>query len=160
MRSIKIFCYCDTIQFIIPEIGMKKKRFGLKLYEKGFVERIGAERLKLLAVIVFFLLSGILYSHRFYTGELEMGTSIAADEIGAPKETTVYAEERMEKLDINTATAEELIRLSGIGEKRAADIITYRETNGGFSCIEDIMQVSGIGEKTFEKIKEEITVGE
>ncbi|MGN0135808.1 helix-hairpin-helix domain-containing protein [Anaerotignum sp.] len=89
-----------------------------------------------------------------------MGTPISAEKIGAPEETTAYAEEKLEKLNINTAAAEELIRLSGIGEKRAADIITYRERNGNFSCIEDIMQVSGIGEKTYEKIKEEITVGE
>lgn len=89
-----------------------------------------------------------------------MGMPISAEEIGVSGETTVYAEEMMGKLDINTATAEELIRLSGIGEKRAADIIAYRERNGGFSSIEDIMKVSGIGEKTFEKIKNEITVGE
>ena len=89
-----------------------------------------------------------------------MGTPILAEEIGAAEETMVYAEDMMGKLNINTATAEELIRLSGIGEKRAADMIAFRERNGGFSSIEDIMKVSGIGEKTFEKIKDEITVGE
>lgn len=130
------------------------------MHEKGFVKKFGIERLKLLAVMVFFLLSGILYSHSFYGGELDMGTPISAEKIGAAEEKTVYAEEMMGKLNINTATAEELVRLSGIGEKRAADIITYRERNGGFFSIEDIMKVSGIGEKTFEKIKEEITVGE
>lgn len=128
--------------------------------ENTFLKKIGIERLKLLAVMLFFLLSGILYSHSFYTGSLDMGTPISVEEIGAEKETVVLAEEMMGKIDINTAEAEELTRLSGIGEKRAADIITYREANGGFSCIEDIMKVSGIGEKTFEKIKEEITVGE
>ena len=55
---------------------------------------------------------------------------------------------------------EELISLSGIGEGRAADIIQFREENGVFEQIEDIMKVSGIGEKTFEEIKERITVGE
>ena len=145
---------------IIPELFGKKKRFGLKLREKGFIAKIGIERLKLLAVMAFFLLSGVFYSHSFYAGELDIGTPISAEEIGAKEENTVYAEEMMGKLDINTATAEELTRLSGIGKKRAADIITYREANGGFTRIEDIMKVSGIGEKTFEKIKEEITVGE
>lgn len=89
-----------------------------------------------------------------------MGAPISPEEIGTVEKTTVYAEEMMGKLNINTVTAEELVRLSGIGEKRAADIVTYRERNGDFSCIEDIMKISGIGEKTFEKIKEEITVGE
>ena len=64
------------------------------------------------------------------------------------------------KVDINKASREELMTLSGIGESRAADIIKYREENGDFSRIEDIMLVSGIGEKTFEEIKEQITVGE
>lgn len=130
------------------------------MHEKGFVKKFGAERLRLLVVVAFFLISGILYSRSFSAGNLEMGTSISAEEIGTPAETAVYAEEIMGKLNINTADAEELTRLSGIGEKRAADIIAYREANGGFSCIEDMMKVSGIGEKTFEKIKDEITVGE
>ena len=58
--------------------------------------------------------------------------------------------------------AEELLMALGkeLGESRAADIIKYREENGDFSRIEDIMLVSGIGEKTFEEIKEQITVGE
>jgi len=130
------------------------------LHEKGFVKKFGAERLRFLAVALFFLFSGILYSRSFSAGELEMGTSALAKEIGRPAQTAVYPEEIMGKLNINTADKKELTRLAGIGEKRAADIIAYREANGGFSCIEDIMQVSGIGEKTFEKIKDEITVGE
>lgn len=130
------------------------------MHEKGLVKKIGIERLRLLAVVAFFLLSGIFYSRSFLAGELEIGTAVLAEEIGTPAQTAVYAEEIMGKLNINTADAGELTRLSGIGEKRAADIIAYREENGGFSCIEDMKKVSGIGEKTFEKIKDEITVGE
>ncbi|MBR2061933.1 MAG: helix-hairpin-helix domain-containing protein, partial [Anaerotignum sp.] len=52
------------------------------------------------------------------------------------------------------------IYLSGIGEKRAADIIAYRDENGEFTHITDIMKVSGIGEKMYEEIKEQITVEE
>ena len=96
------------------------------MHEKGFVKKFGAERLRLLVVVAFFLISGILYSRSFSAGNLEMGTSISAEEIGTPAETAVYAEEIMGKLNINTADAEELTRLSGIGEKRAADIIAYR----------------------------------
>lgn len=61
-------------------------------------------------------------------------------------------------VNINTATKEELCSLSGIGESRADAIITYREQNGPFSCIEDIMKVSGIKDKVFEQIKDRITV--
>ncbi len=62
------------------------------------------------------------------------------------------------KININTATLEELMTLTGIGESKAGDIIAYRESNGLFVKIEDIMNVSGIGASTFAKIKENITV--
>lgn len=62
------------------------------------------------------------------------------------------------KININTADANELQQLSGIGEKKAADIINYRETNGSFHAIEDLTKVSGIGEKTLEKLKDLITI--
>ncbi len=61
-------------------------------------------------------------------------------------------------ININTATKEELKTLSGIGDSTAEKIIRYREDNGGFSKIEDIMKVSGIKEKLFSKIRDNITV--
>ncbi|KAA9235171.1 MULTISPECIES: helix-hairpin-helix domain-containing protein [Aerococcus] len=63
-----------------------------------------------------------------------------------------------QKININTADASQLQEISGIGEKKAADIIQYRESKGSFQKIEEITEVSGIGDKTFEKIKEQITV--
>ncbi len=62
------------------------------------------------------------------------------------------------KVNINTASKEELTTLTGIGEARADDIIEYRDKSGGFNAIEDIMNVPGIKEGAFEKIKDEITV--
>lgn len=61
------------------------------------------------------------------------------------------------KVNINTATKEELMSLQGIGESKANDIIKYRETNGNFNSIEDIKKVTGIGESVFASIKENIT---
>lgn len=61
------------------------------------------------------------------------------------------------KININTATQSELQELSGIGEEKAKDIITYREANGGFKSIEEIKNITGIGESIFAKIKENIT---
>ncbi|WP_195852397.1 helix-hairpin-helix domain-containing protein [Aerococcus urinae] len=63
-----------------------------------------------------------------------------------------------QKININTADASQLQEISGIGEKKVADIIQYRESKGSFQTIEEITEVSGIGDKTFEKIKEQITV--
>ncbi len=63
------------------------------------------------------------------------------------------------RVNINTASAGTLADcLSGIGESKAQSIIKYREDHGGFKSIKEIQEVSGIGPKTFEKIKDQITV--
>jgi comEA protein len=62
------------------------------------------------------------------------------------------------KININKATVEQLMEIKGIGESYAKRIVEYRDKNGPFKKIEDITQVQGIGEKTFEKIKDLITV--
>lgn len=64
------------------------------------------------------------------------------------------------KININTATTEELDTLPGIGPALAQRIIDYREANGSFKSIEGIIGVSGIGEATLEKIRDLITVGD
>ena len=61
-------------------------------------------------------------------------------------------------VNLNTASKEELMTLPGVGESKALKIITYREENGGFNAIEDIMNITGIKEKMFDKIKDHITV--
>ncbi|MEM7030292.1 MAG: helix-hairpin-helix domain-containing protein [Chloroflexota bacterium] len=63
-----------------------------------------------------------------------------------------------EKVNINTGSLNQLTQLSGIGPSIGQRIIDHREKNGSFSTIEGIMMVSGIGPKTFEKIKDDITV--
>lgn len=61
-------------------------------------------------------------------------------------------------ININTATKEELMTISGIGNSKAEQIIKYREENGNFNIIEDIKNVPGIGDSLFEQIKAYITV--
>lgn len=61
-------------------------------------------------------------------------------------------------VNINTASESELGSISGIGAGKAAAIVKYREENGSFASVEDIMKVSGIKEGTYEKIKDKITV--
>ena len=60
------------------------------------------------------------------------------------------------KVNINTATVEELKTLKGVGEKKAEAIIEYRKKNGSFKTKEDLMKVRGIGKKLFESFKERI----
>ena len=62
------------------------------------------------------------------------------------------------KININTASVEELKTLSGIGESKANDIISYREEHGPFSDISDIMKIQGIKEGIYHKIKDKITI--
>ena len=110
------------------------------------------------AVAAFFLLSGIAYGGHFgFSGEaFSMG---GEGELSAlPVESTLSGEELLGKININTADGKELERLSGIGEKTAQAIIVYRTENGAFQQVEDIMKVPGIGEKTFEKMKDDISV--
>ena len=67
-------------------------------------------------------------------------------------------EESDGRIDINTADAAQLVTIPGIGETRAAAILAYREKNGPFAKVEDIMQVSGIKSALFEKMKDYITI--
>ena len=67
-------------------------------------------------------------------------------------------EEESGRININTADLSKLKEIPGVGDVKAKSIIEYREKNGGFKSIEDIKNIDGIGEKTFEKIKDSITI--
>ena len=62
------------------------------------------------------------------------------------------------KINLNTATAEQLETLPGIGPALAERILAYREAYGPFSAVEDLLRVSGIGEKTLESVRDYIAV--
>ena len=63
-------------------------------------------------------------------------------------------------VNLNTATASQIATLPGIGETAAQRIIEYREKNGGFKKVEELMNVKGIGEKSFLKLKPLVTLGD
>lgn len=81
-----------------------------------------------------------------------------AEKTAAAKESGNTQEEAEKLININTADKEKLLTLPGIGESRAESIIAYRTENGGFTAIEDIMNISGIKEGAFQKIKDKICV--
>lgn len=72
----------------------------------------------------------------------------------------VEPEEERGRINLNTATAEELQTLPGIGEVLAARIVEHREQNGPFTCPEELMTVKGIGESLFDTLQDQITTEE
>lgn len=62
------------------------------------------------------------------------------------------------KININTATKEDLLKIKFIGDKKADAIMEYRKENGDFNTVEELKKVPGIGEKIYQKIKDKIEV--
>jgi len=90
-------------------------------------------------------------------GNVPQGGVSAGGSIGSP-ESSGASSIQNGKLNINTASQQELMQLSGIGPALSQRIIDYRDSNGKFGSIEEIKNVSGIGDKTFEKFMDVITV--
>lgn len=74
------------------------------------------------------------------------------------KSNEISEKDTQEKVNINTASKEELMKIPGVGETRAEQILAYREEHGVFSKVSDIKQVSGIKDGVFDKIKDYIVV--
>lgn len=96
----------------------------------------------------------------FYTGKpIEISNNNYSNSNTQEKTTEFFQEENDNiRININTASESELVSLDGIGPSKAKNIIAYRETHGGFSSIEEIMNVKGIGEKIFKNIKDNICI--
>ncbi len=86
------------------------------------------------------------------------GEEVSESIVSSTSSSTSTSSSSSGKININTATADELQELTGVGSVIANRIVVYRATYGAFSSIEDIKAVDGIGDKTYEKIKDSITV--
>lgn len=87
--------------------------------------------------------------------------NVVSEIVSSDKDTSFESDIKQENnklVNINSASKDELMTVSGIGESKANNIIEYRTTNGNFKSIEEIKNVSGIGDALFEKIKNSITV--
>lgn len=91
---------------------------------------------------------------------LSDGQMVYIMEIGEVREESSQTSEEQDdgKINLNTATETELKSLPGIGESKAKSILAWREANGGFSQIEDLMKVEGIKDGVFSKIKDSVKV--
>ena len=85
-------------------------------------------------------------------------TKEEAKELDLPSPISKPEEKGSKKININTASKEELMTLTGIGEAKAKSIIEYRQSNGNFKTIEDIKKISGIKDSIYTKISDLITV--
>ena len=110
---------------------------------------------RILIAIALFMAAGLVgYNAFFSKTAVEITENLVVSETLEENSETKNAE----AVNINTASSEELERLSRIGKAVAKRIIDYRETHGGFANKEEIMNVNGIGKKVFEDIKNNICV--
>lgn len=118
----------------------------------------GSLSARILIAISLFMAAGLVgYNAFFSKSAVEINESLVTNETLEQNQETKI-ENKNEVVNINTASSEELEKLSGIGKAMAKRIIDYRETHGGFANKEEIMNVKGIGKKVFENIKNNICV--
>ncbi len=149
-----------------------EKKKGAERSEKSSRGRAGAERLILtVCALIFFVAFGA-----FIKSSVEGGTADYSEMGGTASERILETASLQRELfvspnydgngnavsdcavNINTADAEELQTLDGIGQKKAEAIIRYREEHGGFKTVDELCKVSGIGKRTLEALRGKITV--
>lgn len=106
------------------------------------------------------LLLGSTFENLLYMANLDLNNNydISLDYVLKNDEYIYLNNSNEDRISINSASLDELIKLPGIGEKTANKIIDYRNKYGNFKHIEELKNVSGIGDKKYEKIKELITI--
>ncbi len=117
----------------------------------------------LFAPIIVIVVSVLVIAYNFTAGRNADFLKLMENKVTNQVETRatepeVRITESNDKIDINSATADELDELPGIGEAKAEAIVQLREKMNGFREIEDILNVEGIGEKIFEQIKDKIHI--
>lgn len=109
------------------------------------------------AVAAFILIAAGGYAVEHFENDAFIMETVATDD-GALYTNVSEQSENNGKININSADSVELVKLEGIGEALSQRIIKYREENGPYGTIEEIMNVSGISEKKFGAIKDYICV--
>lgn len=119
--------------------------------------------LMLVTALFSVFLLGFFLGRQSGTAQVQVSAGISAGPAATPSTAPQPQQTQPTKggfpVNINTATAEELTALPGIGEVLAERIVSYREQYGNFLSTEELMDVTGISEKKFEGIKEYVTVG-
>ena len=103
-------------------------------------------------IIVSLLFAGIFGAQFVHSTEVT-NENRAVQLQGIDQKTQVAEQSTNSKLDVNEATAEQLVAVKGIGPSKAAAIIQYRREIGGFKTIDELIEVKGIGQKALAKLK-------
>lgn len=150
---------------IIKTFSAKSNR---KITENNGMKKTGLTRAEAAAIVLTLVFAAFTLGFHLASGssadgaELRISTENVRGKQAEPSPAAPAADADGETpaiVNINTASADELQSLHGVGEAIAQRIIDYREANGPFERIEDITRVSGIGSATFEDIMDFITVG-
>lgn len=117
-----------------------------------------AELAAVVFTVIFIVITVVSVRSARDTGAAVTVSTQTAASAEAASSAPVFSDAPDALVNINTASAGLISTLPGIGEMLAARIVSYRGEHGDFSNIEDIMSVSGIGAKTYEQLKDHITV--
>lgn len=138
----------------IKGVLLKIVEFGHFIYGAAMYRKI-----YYLFFIVFILVWGVWYTVNYEEIMKEHSEQVSAENVDQSIE--VYDDEYVPYLiNINKADVYELTALEGIGEKKAQNIVEYREEHGLFSSKEELLEVSGIGEAILSNIEDKITLEE
>lgn len=116
----------------------------------------------ILAFVLSCVMCGFLWGRSYSSGEIQLSGAVSPATAESNATSSLSSKAHVapkDKVNVNTATSEELCTLPGIGPVLAQSIINYRQQNGPFTCVESITAVDGIGQDTLEDIMQYITVG-
>lgn len=111
-------------------------------------------KLRKAALILFCALAAAGSLRGYLQGSARQEAAVLYESPVERTEVPALEEYKDDRIDLNSATVEQLCTLKGIGPAKAQAILDYRDAYGGFVCVEEIMEVKGIGESTFAKIKD------
>ena len=133
---------------------------------KNLSGRTSKRKIRVLKIILFFLAVGVVFGLRARVSQEEVVPPIVEQDVSSQKPPQSSSDASSlsgegpdeEKIDLNNASLEDLMRLPGIGEKLARRIKEYKDLNGPFHTIDSVMEINGVGLKLFNKIQPYITV--
>lgn len=122
------------------------------------MKNIGGQVLISVAVLLLGLMIGVFIGRGMNVQTIDL-IPANLNIVDGPLPNTAYRDETVGRVNINSASAEELTSVPGIGNVTAQRIVSYRQKYGKFYSVDELLKIKGIGEGVLEKIKPYVTVG-